>query len=66
MIEDWRTILVAIATILSILANAGVVKTGTAVTTLEKRTNAHSLGRKERFARIERQLTVIQDRLGDY
>ena len=59
---DWKAIAVAIATILSLLANAGVIDTRTNVTTLEARGNAHSLGRKARFERIEKRLGACERR----
>ena len=58
--DDIKTILVAIATLLSLLANAGVINTSSNVTAIEARTNAHSLGRKARFDRIEARLDEIQ------
>ena len=60
--DDIKTILVAIATLLSLLANAGVINTSSNVTAIEARTNAHSLGRKARFERIEKRLGACERR----
>lgn len=57
---DWKTILVALATILSALANLQTREVGGQLTAFEVRTNAHSEGRRARFEKLEARLAVLE------
>lgn len=59
---DIKTILIALATILSALANLQTREVGGQLTAFEVRTNAHSQGRRARFERIEVRLHELEGR----